>query len=127
MRAQSADTEPGKLSDSIASPVAQSFATLARALRERGHDAQAVAHFVNQLVFCMLADDVGLLPGQMFTRMLEQARRAPALFVDHAGELFCYARLTGLLDAEPPAFNRAQSTRGRIPDFPEQCVGKDGL
>ena len=97
----------------IASPVAQSFATLARALRERGHDAQAVTHFVNQLVFCMFADDVGLLPGQMFTRMLEQARRAPALFVDQAGELFRYARLTGLLDAEPPAFNRAQSTRWR--------------
>ena len=73
---------------SIASPVAQSFATLARALRERGHDAQAVTHFVNQLVFCMFADDVGLLPGQMFTRMLEQARRAPTLFVDQAGELF---------------------------------------
>ena len=65
--------------------MAQSFATLARALRERGHDAQAVTHFVNQLVFCMFADDVGLLPGQMFTRMLEQARRAPTLFVDQAG------------------------------------------
>ena len=62
---------------------------------------------------CMFADDVGLLPGQMFTRMLEQARRAPALFVNQAGELFRYARLTGLLDAEPPAFNRAQSTRWR--------------
>ena len=28
-----------------------------KALRERGHDPQAVAHFVNRLVFCMFADD----------------------------------------------------------------------
>ena len=36
----------------------------------------------------MFADDVGLLPGQMFTRMLEQARRTPADFADLAGDLF---------------------------------------
>ena len=36
----------------------------------------------------MFADDVDLLPGQMFTRMLEQARRTPAYFADLAGDLF---------------------------------------
>ena len=36
----------------------------------------------------MFADDVGLLPAHMFTRMLEQARRAPAQFADLAGDLF---------------------------------------
>ena len=42
--------------------MAASFASVAQALRDRGHDPQAVAHFVNRLVFCMFADDVGLLP-----------------------------------------------------------------
>ena len=36
-----------------------------------------MAHFVNRLVFCMFAEDVGLLPDQMFRRMLEQARLRP--------------------------------------------------
>ena len=36
----------------------------------------------------MFADDVGLLPGHMFTRMLEQARRTPAHFADLADDLF---------------------------------------
>ena len=36
----------------------------------------------------MFADDVGLLPAQMFTRMLQQARRTPAAFLALAGELF---------------------------------------
>ncbi len=67
---------------------ASSFATVAQALRERGHDPHAVAHFVNRLVFCMFADDVGLLPNHMFTRMLEQARHTPAQFADLAGDLF---------------------------------------
>lgn len=37
----------------------------------------------------MRRTDAGLLPGQMFTRMLEQARHASAEFVDLAGELCC--------------------------------------
>ena len=68
--------------------MAASFASVAQALRERGHDPQAVAHFVNRLVFCMFADDVGLLPGHMFSRMLRHALPAPARFAELAGELF---------------------------------------
>ena len=79
---------PGETRQSLTERAAASFAKLAQALRERGHDPRAVAHFVNRLVFCMFADDVDLLPGQMFTRMLEQARRTPAHFADLAGDLF---------------------------------------
>ena len=52
---------PGETRQSLTERVAASFASVAQALRERGHDPQAVAHFVNRLVFCMFADDVGLL------------------------------------------------------------------
>ena len=79
---------PGETRQSLTERAAESFAMVAQSLRQRGHDPQAVAHFVNRLVFCMFADDVGLLPGHMFTRMLEQARRTPAHFVDLAGDLF---------------------------------------
>ena len=79
---------PGKTRQSLTEQAAESFATVAQALRKRGHDPHLVAHFVNRLVFCMFADDVGLLPGHMFTRMLEQARRTPAQFADLAGDLF---------------------------------------
>ena len=79
---------PGETRQSLTERATASFAKLAHALRERGHDPHAVAHFVNRLVFCMFAADVDLLPGQMFTRMLEQARRTPAYFADLAGDLF---------------------------------------
>ena len=79
---------PGETRQSLTEHAAESFATVAQALRERGHDPHAVAHFVNRLVFCMFVDDVGLLPGHMFTRMLEQARRSPTQFGNLAGDLF---------------------------------------
>ncbi|MCY4187704.1 MAG: hypothetical protein OXD30_04400 [Bryobacterales bacterium] len=79
---------PGETRQALTERVAASFATLAQSLRDRGNDAHAVAQFVNRLVFCMFADNVGLLPGHMFTRMLEQAQRTPEHFADLAGELF---------------------------------------
>ena len=79
---------PGETRQSLTERVASSFASVAQALRERGHDPQAVAHFVNRLVFCMFADDGGLLPDHMFTRMLRHARPAPERFVELAGDLF---------------------------------------
>jgi type II restriction/modification system DNA methylase subunit YeeA len=54
----------------------------------RGHDPQVVAHFVNRLVFCMFADDVGLLPEGLFERMLALAERRPARSERYASELF---------------------------------------
>ena len=79
---------PGETRQSLTERAAASFASLAQALRDRGHDPQTVAHFVNRLVFCMFADDVGLLPDHMFTRMLRHAQTAPAQFSELASELF---------------------------------------
>ena len=79
---------PGETRQGVTERAAATFAELAQGLRDRGHDPQTVAHFVNRLVFCMFAEDVGLLPGNMFTRMLEQARRRPDEFTELASDLF---------------------------------------
>ena len=79
---------PGESRQALTERAATAFAALAQALRTRGHDPQQVAHFVNRLVFCMFAEDVGLLPNEMFTRMLEHARSRPQDFAAMARELF---------------------------------------
>ena len=79
---------PEESRQALTERAASAFAALAQSLRGRGHEAQAVAHFVNRLVFCMFAEDVGLLPDGMFTRMLEQARRRPEAFAELARRLF---------------------------------------
>ena len=92
---------PGETRQSLTERVAASFATVAQSLRQRGHEPRTVAHFVNRLVFCMFADDVGLLPNQMFTRTLEQARRLPDRFTDFASALFRGMAKGGLVGIEP--------------------------
>ena len=80
--------KPGKTRQLLTEEAAEQFARLAQRLRVRGYDSHAVAHFINRLVFCMFAEDVGLLPNLMFTRMLEQAIINPSEFVDMAQDLF---------------------------------------
>jgi MmeI, helicase spacer domain/MmeI, N-terminal domain len=80
--------KPGKTRQTLTEETAEQFASLAQRLRARGHDPQAVAHFINRLVFCMFAEDIGLLPNTMFSRMLEYAAKRPAEFVDLAQDLF---------------------------------------
>ena len=80
--------KPSETRQELTERAASTFAKLAHSLRERGHDPQAVAHFVNRLVFCMFAEDVGLLDDNMFTRMLEHAWSRPDDFKDMARGLF---------------------------------------
>ena len=79
---------PGESRQALTERAAATFAELAQSLRDRGHEPQAVAHFVNRLVFCMFAEDVGLLPDNMFTRMLGHARKRPAEFTELSRDLF---------------------------------------
>ena len=63
-----------------------------------------VAHFVNRLVFCLFAEDVGMLPDNMFTRMLERTRPDPEKFEDYASRLFGAMATGGDVGFEPVAW-----------------------
>lgn len=80
--------KPQKTRQALTEETAREFAGIAQRLRDRGQEAHQVAHFVNRLVFCMFAEDVGLLPDHLFTKMLEVSRRDPAGFVENARTLF---------------------------------------
>ena len=95
---------PGESRQALTERAAATFAVLAQSLRERDHEPQAVAHFVNRLVFCMFAEDVGLLPADMFTRMLQQAWKQPEEFADMARTLFGAMSTGGLVGFETVAW-----------------------
>ena len=95
---------PGETRQTVTERAATTFAALAQALRERGHESHVVAHFVNRLVFCMFAEDVGLLPNNMFTRMLEHARQQPEEFAELARDLFGAMSTGGRIGFEPVAW-----------------------
>ncbi|MCB1362930.1 MAG: class I SAM-dependent DNA methyltransferase [Rhodobacteraceae bacterium] len=91
---------PAKTRQMLTEQAADRFAGLALRLRARGHHADTVAHFVNRLVFCMFAEDVDLLPGKMFQRMLEHCQRNPADFQGHARTLFGAMKDGGMVGFE---------------------------
>ena len=95
---------PGQTRQMLTERAARDFAWLAQSLRARGYDPEAVAHFINRLVFCMFAEDVDLLPNNMFTRMLEQAREQPDAFAVLARDLFAAMATGGRVGFEPVAW-----------------------
>ena len=96
---------PGTTRAALTAKAAAEFAELAGQLRTRGNAPQAVAHFVNRLVFCLFADDVGLLPIGLFERMLDASRKRPAQFEGYARRLFAaMAERGGEVDFTPVAW-----------------------
>ena len=59
---------PGETRRTVTERAAATFADLAQGLRDRGYDPETVAHFVNRMMFRLFAEDMGLLPDDMFTR-----------------------------------------------------------
>lgn len=96
--------KPGKTRQALTEDAAAEFAKLAQRLRERGHNPETVAHFINRLVFCMFAEDVDLLPNKMFKRMLEHASTRPDDFQSLASDLFKAMRSGGRIGFERVAW-----------------------
>ena len=92
-------TEPDKLKPlksnaAITAEAAGQFAKLATALRERGLEPQIVAHFLTQCIFCMFAEDEGLLHASLtddihiFTNLLKAAHADPHKAIGRIKNLF---------------------------------------
>jgi type II restriction/modification system DNA methylase subunit YeeA len=79
----------------ITEEAAGKFAALAQSLNKRGHEAQTVAHFLNQCLFCLFAEDAELLPGKLFERLLDKSQTDPAKLSSRFEELFKAMRKGG--------------------------------
>jgi hypothetical protein len=79
---------PGVTRHMVTKDAAESFSQLAHHLQAKGFEPQRVAHFLNRLIFCMFAEDVGLLPNQIFTQLATAAVAHPESFEANARQLF---------------------------------------
>jgi hypothetical protein len=77
-----------KTSEDVTKEAAAEFAKLATQLRKWGEEPHRIAHFLIQLLFCLFAEDIGLLPGGLFSRLLERARTRPTAFAAQLRQLF---------------------------------------
>jgi type II restriction/modification system DNA methylase subunit YeeA len=79
---------PDQTAEQVTQEAASRFAELAGRLQSRGHQPLVVAHFLNRLLFCLFAEDIGLLPRGVLTRIIEGTRREPQQFTAMLKELF---------------------------------------
>ncbi len=80
--------KPGKTSEAVTQDAADHFAGIADSMRARSLDAALVAHFLDRVVFCLFAEDIGLLPDMIFSRIAEKSAGDPARFTKLLGQLF---------------------------------------
>lgn len=80
--------DPAKVSAAVTREIAGYLAELASSLEKQGHAPRIVAEFLTRCLFCMFAEDVGLLPKDSFRSLLESLRGAPEGFVPKLRTLF---------------------------------------
>ncbi|MBI5934114.1 MAG: class I SAM-dependent DNA methyltransferase [Chloroflexi bacterium] len=80
--------KPQETVESVTREAAAHFSRLADNLRRYGNEPQESAHFLIRLLFCLFAEDIGLLPENLFPQLLEQTRRNSKDFSEVLRQLF---------------------------------------
>ena len=91
------ELKPGALEVRVTQKAAEEFTKLKDNLRARNHDNEAIARFIMQLLFCLFADSVKLLPDGLFRNSIKADRQEPKIFVRRLRKLFA-AMATGEKD-----------------------------
>jgi len=95
---------PDVTAETITREAAEQIATISQSLQARGHDPHDAAHFLMKCMFCFFAEDIGLLPGNLFTRLLEQWKDEPAELPALLTDLFDRMRTGGAFGTEHIAY-----------------------
>ncbi len=79
----------------ITADAAGRFADIAKSMTERGHEPAKIAHFLIQCLFCMFAEDIGLLPKKLFERVIAKRQGDTAKLAVSMKDMFEAMRTGG--------------------------------
>jgi len=80
--------DPARQSAKATREVADRLALLAKSLEQAGHRPEKVGNFLKRCLFTMFAEDVGLIPAESFTALLESLKGEAAKFAPMAESLW---------------------------------------
>ena len=83
-----ADLRPNRSVEDVTRETADLFLDIVSDMEQRDEDPERLARFLNQIVFCLYAEDDGLLPNKVFTELVRQQFRNPELFNKAVQSLF---------------------------------------
>ncbi len=102
-------TDPERLrptytSERVTEEAAAKFSHLAESLRQRGVEPEKAAHFLMRLLFCLFAEDIGLLPTKLFSRLVDANRSSPTEFTKRLRQLFTAMAVGGSFGVDDIAY-----------------------
>ena len=84
----------------VTEQAATHFARIAQILRRYDHPAPAVAHFLIRLLFCLFAEDIGILPPDLFSRLVTRPGQNATTFMVQVRQLFAAMATGGFFGVE---------------------------
>ena len=94
------ELKPAITIEGVTEEAARQFSLLAGTLRKHEESPQDVAHFLIRLVFCLFAEDIGLLPEKLFPRLLDKTRHNARDFAGVLSQLFGVMQTGGFFGPE---------------------------
>ena len=83
-----AEFRPNRTVDAVTKETADLFQAIVVDMEQHTADSERLARYLNQIVFCLYAEDAGLLPGSPFSQVVHQHYRKPSVFDSAIGSLF---------------------------------------
>ena len=96
--------EPQRTVEDVTRETALLFRDIVTDMERRNQSAEQLARYLNQIVFCLYAEDAGLLPEDIFTRITENHFRNPGYFNRAVQELFATMSEGGLFGYDEIAY-----------------------
>lgn len=101
-----ADLRPNRSVEDVTRETANLFRDIVSDMEEQDEHPEKLARFLNQIVFCLYAEDAGLLPRGLFTDLVTQQFKDPKQFNQAVGNLFQQMATGGLFGPTTiPHFN----------------------
>lgn len=94
------ELKPRETVAEVTQEAARRFSKLADNLRKYGEDPSQTAHFLIRLLFCLFAEDIGLLPKRFFPQLLQNTRRNSRDFANALQQLFRAMQHGGMYGSE---------------------------
>ncbi len=98
-----AEFRPDRTLDEVTRETANLFYSIVQDMEQHSADSEKLARYLNQIMFCLYAEDAGLLPNSLFTQIVRQHFHNPSLFDLATQNLFGQMAGGGLFGADQVA------------------------
>lgn len=117
--------KPDQTQEQVTQATANTFVAVAETLQKwaraegRAYDHERLAHFIIRLLFCLFAEDMDLLPDNVFTKLVSYQERRFTDFVSGLRNLFAAMRTGGVFGLYPiPNFDGGLFDDDFVPELP---------